>query len=74
MVDCAVPAGVGVTFEGSNATVTLECSPETPSRRLLLNAPIEVATVAVDEAKVPVENGFDYVTEVDEFKLFRKRK
>jgi hypothetical protein len=33
-----------------------------------------IVAQTVDEAKVPVENGFDYVTEVDEFKLFRKRK
>jgi pentose-5-phosphate-3-epimerase len=28
----------------------------------------------VDEAKALVESGFDYVTEVDGMKLFRKRK
>jgi hypothetical protein len=29
---------------------------------------------SVDEAKVLVEGGFDYVTDVDGLKLFKKRK
>ena len=29
---------------------------------------------AVEEAKVLVESGFDYVTDVEGYKLFRKRK
>jgi hypothetical protein len=29
---------------------------------------------SVDEAKELVETGFDYVTDVDDVKLFRKRK
>jgi hypothetical protein len=28
----------------------------------------------VDDAKVLVENGFDYVTDIESMKLFRKRK
>jgi hypothetical protein len=29
---------------------------------------------SVDEAKALVESGFDYLTDVDDTKLFRKRK
>jgi len=29
---------------------------------------------SVEEAKVLIESGFEYITEVDDVKLFRKRK